>query len=549
MQPQFAAANYACEIRLKNIKEKAGRYIIFLSLRRFYHKKKYLMKLKLPKLHNQIVIALILGALFGALFNVSRSSLIIEHENKKSVVEDWERFIFYIEGEDSIAFTSSKQLEIISLFNKLKKEGKSFSVYIRNFSYEDSGLNIPAGTFTGISSIYRERTIATQIKWIGDIFIRLLMMIAIPLVLASLTVGAASLGDIRKFARIGGKTIGIYLVTTAMAIIIGLTAANLIQPGKRMAADTKERLMSVYSEDASSRLERVGDYNFIDEIVKMVPKNPFGAMANGEMLQIVFFAVLFGLMLSLISKEKAEPVIRFFDGLSEAMIYLVNIIMLIAPLGVFALIAATVSEFGFDILQTLIWYSIAVVAGLALHTYGTYALLIKFFTKLKVFNFYKGIRRVQTIGFSTSSSAATLPVNIECCQDNLKISKSITGFVLPLGATINMDGTALYQGVATIFIAQVFGIELTFVQQLTVVFTATLASIGTAPVPGVGLIMLVIILKSVGIPEEGIALILGVDRILDMCRTITNVTGDAAVSSVVASSENEINHPDYEASH
>ena len=369
-------------------------------------------------------------------------------------------------------------------------------------------------------------------------------MIAIPLVLASLTVGAASLGDIKKFARIGGKTLAFYLTTTAIAITIGLIAANLIQPGERMNVETKERLLSVYSKDVATRVESAEGYDFIQEIVKLIPKNPFAALANAEMLQIVLFALMLGLVLSLIPKSKGEPVIKFFDGLSEAMIKLVDLIMLIAPIGVFALISATVGEFGFDILQTLFWYAATVLIGLIIHTLGIYTLIVKLFSKLKIPTFYKGMRKAQTIAFSTSSSAATLPVNMECCQENLGVSKSITSFVLPLGATINMDGTALYQGVAAVFIAQVFGMDLNLMQQLTIVLTATLASIGTAPVPGVGIIMLIIVLKSVGIPEEGIALILGVDRILDMCRTITNITGDAAVAVAVASTEGEILHPD-----
>jgi Na+/H+-dicarboxylate symporter len=366
------------------------------------------------------------------------------------------------------------------------------------------------------------------------------MMIAIPLVLASLTVGAASLGDIKKFARIGGKTIAFYLVTTAVAISIGLVIANVIQPGKQVDSVTKERMLSVYSEDVSGKIEQVADYDIINMIVNLVPRNPLKALADGEMLQIVFFALLLGVVLSLIQKDKAEPVLNFFNGLSDAMIKLVDIIMFIAPLGVFALISATVAEFGFNILQTLIWYMASVMLGLFIHTAGTYSLIIKLFSKLNVVSFFRGMRKAQAIAFSTSSSAATLPVNMECVEENLGVSKSVTSFVLPLGATINMDGTALYQGVAAVFIAQVFGIELSFIQQLTIVLTATLASIGTAPVPGVGIIMLVIILKAVGIPEEGIALILGVDRILDMCRTVTNITGDAAVAVAIASSEKEI---------
>lgn len=508
------------------------------------------MKLKLPKLHNQILIALILGAVFGSLFNVSSIELKISYksnaETKVVVVKNWEKFSIISSGftTDTLTFSAHQQIEILNYFRKLNHEKDYVSVIIENYNTDESNETIKYTLITNVVSIEKEKTIATKIKWLGDIFIRLLTMIAIPLVLGSLTVGAASLGDIKRFARIGGKTIAFYLVTTSIAISIGLVVANIIQPGERMDRETKERLLSVYGSDIETRVETAESYDFIQEIVKLIPKNPFAAIANSEMLQIVIFSLLLGLVLSLIPRTKSEVVIKFFDGLSEAMIKLVNLIMKIAPIGVFALIAATVGEFGFNILQTLFWYAISVILGLALHTLGVYTLIVKLFSKLKVSTFFKGLRKAQTIAFSTSSSAATLPVNMECCQDNLGVSKSITSFVLPLGATINMDGTALYQGVAAVFIAQVFGMDLNLVQQLTIVLTATLASIGTAPVPGVGIIMLIIVLKSVGIPEEGIALILGIDRILDMCRTITNITGDAAVSVAVASTEGEILHPD-----
>ncbi|MBZ0198677.1 MAG: dicarboxylate/amino acid:cation symporter, partial [Ignavibacteriaceae bacterium] len=495
------------------------------------------MKIKLPRIHNQILIALILGAIFGAFFNVNKFSLVFsvkdEADSKTILVNNWKSIAFIINKTDivdTVEFASDSQLEIISFAAQLKKDNSEYFCQVIN----------PNGSLTeikNINSVDREKSIAEYIKWIGDIFIRLLNMIAIPLVLASLIVGAASLGDIKKFARIGGKTLAFYLTTTAIAITIGLVAANLIKPGERMGAESKARLMSAYSGESAKRIGTATDYNPLNELVNLVPKNPFSAIATSEMLQIVFFAVMVGLVLGTLKDGKAEPVIKFFDGLSSAMIKMVELIMLMAPLGVFALIAATVSQFGFDILQTLIWYSLTVVLGLSIHTLVSYPLLLKSFSKMKVSFFFKGIRPAQVIGFTTSSSAATLPVNMECCQDNLGVPKSITSFVLPLGATINMDGTALYQGVAAVFIAQVFGIELNMMQQLTIVLTATLASIGTAPVPGVGLIMLVIILRAVGIPEEGVALILGVDRILDMCRTITNITGDATAAVIVANSE------------
>ncbi|MGB9664374.1 MAG: dicarboxylate/amino acid:cation symporter, partial [Ignavibacteria bacterium] len=358
--------------------------------------------------------------------------------------------------------------------------------------------------------------------------------------LASLIVGVASLGNLKKLARIGGKTISLYLLTTAIAISIGLILGNLIQPGKQLNTQTRAELVTAYQTEVEKKVQTDIEFNLIDQVVNLVPKNVFKAMADAQMLQIVFFALMVGLALTMLSQSKSEPVIKFFDGFSDAMIKLVDLIMKIAPYGVFALISATIAEFGFEILKTLFWYIITVLAGLLIHTVFVYGGLVKFFGKMDPKIFFKGIRRAQIVAFTTSSSAATLPVNMECCEENLGISKSITSFTLPLGATINMDGTALYQGVAAIFISQVFGMNLTLGDQLVIIFTAVLASIGTAPVPGVGIIMLLIILKSVHIPEIGIALILGVDRILDMCRTVTNISGDAAISIVVAKSENQI---------
>jgi len=505
------------------------------------HNKKQ-MKFKYPSLQTQIVLALILGAIFGAIFNVSQNKLKINYKNDSGynsiTVKNWDKFRI-ISGSDSVTFTSDSQTQIINLSRNYQKEEKLFSVVITDFYNCDSKKNTKEISINNVTNLTRETTIATWIKWIGDIFIRLLNMIAIPLVLASLIVGAASLGDVKKFARIGGRTIGFYMGTTIFAITTGLVIANLIQPGEQMPTQTRDNLMSVYQEDYKQKIETQFDFEITREIVNIIPKNPIEAMAGSNMLQIVFFAVMVGLVLTMIRRDKAEPVISFFDGLSETMIRMVEVIMKIAPYGVFALIASTVSEFGFEILATLLWYSLAVLLGLFIHTFVTYAILLKIFTKIRIRTFYKGLRRAMTIGFSTSSSAATLPVTMECCQDNLGVSKSITSFVLPLGATINMDGTALYQGVAAVFIAQVFGMDLNIMRQVTIVFTAVLASIGTAPVPGVGIIMLIIILKSVGIPQEGIALILGVDRILDMCRTITNVTGDALATTVIATAEKE----------
>ena len=296
-------------------------------------------------------------------------------------------------------------------------------------------------------------------------------------------------------------------------------------------------MMAMYQDDAAARIDQDISIDVVDYFVNLVPKNVIEAMAGAEMLQIIFFALMLGIALLFIDKEKAKRVTGFFDGIAEAMIKMVDLIMLIAPYAVFALIAATISVFGFGILKTLIWYVVAVVGGLAVQTFVVYPILLKLLTRgVSLSQFYRAMRPAQLLAFTTSSSAATLPVTIEQCE-KIGAPKSVTGFVLPLGATINMDGTALYQGVAAVFIAQVFGMDLTIAQQLTIVLTATLASIGTAPVPGVGIIMLIIVLRSVGVPETGVALILGVDRILDMCRTATNVTGDATATMFVASSE------------
>lgn len=493
------------------------------------------MKFFKMKLHNQIVLALIFGAVFGAIFHIDKNLVeisFVENEVKKSEqIQNWKSFTFV--SDKPAAFFSKDQLLIIQKF-------KSFSSEER----KQIKVNVDERIFENVKSIEKVKTIAIYIKPIGDIFIRLLTMIAIPLVLASLIVGAASLGDIKRLARIGGKTISIYIVTTAFAITVGLVLANLIQPGTRMPQETKNELLATYQTDASKRIQTEVEVDVMTQIVNLVPRNPIKAMADAEMLQIVFFALLAGIALTFVRKEKQQPVVNFFDGLSDTMIKLVDLIMKIAPYGVFALIAATVGEFGFEILQTLIWYALTVLLGLFIHTVFVYGGMLKLFSKMKVRTFFKGMRRAQTIAFSTSSSAATLPVNMECCEENLGVSKGITSFTLPLGATINMDGTALYQGVAAVFIAQVYGMDLSIIEQLMIVLTAVLASIGTAPVPGVGIIMLIIVLKAVHVPEEGIALILGVDRILDMCRTVTNITGDAAVSVVIAQSEGELKKPD-----
>ena len=498
--------------------------------------------LKKFPLHTQILIALVLGTLFGAIFYVDPYLIRITYGDQKTqekeLIENWDYIFFEFPNEDiapremtSYKFDELDQIQIIKFFNKLDaKQRKALTLKVIKDDSEKE--------YTRVVALKKENTIATEIKPIGTLFIRLLSFLAIPLVIASLIVGAASLDDVKKIGRIGGRTLMIYISTTAVAITIGLTVANLVQPGKQIDDQTKQRLIGEYQEDTADKMIEELEIDIPEFIVSIVPKNPINAIAEGRMLQIVFFAVIFGITLTFV--EKRKPVISFFDGVSDTMIKMVDFIMKIAPLGVFALISATIAEFGFEIIWTLIWYILAVVVGLLLHTFVVYSSLVKVFGKLSPITFFKGIRNAQAIGFSTSSSAATLPVTFDCVERKLGINKTVSGFVLPLGATINMDGTALYQGVAAVFIAQVYGFDLTIAEQLTVVLTAVLASIGTAPVPGVGIIMLVMILQAIHVPPEGIALIIGVDRLLDMCRTITNVSGDSAVAVSVAGMEEKL---------
>ncbi|MBI4418311.1 MAG: dicarboxylate/amino acid:cation symporter [Ignavibacteriales bacterium] len=488
-------------------------------------------------LHHQILAGLVLGAIFGALFNVSKYELEIRYavdgKEESVVVPQWEKLVFA--KADTVVietFGAEDQLRIIQSFRRLSKEDKA----------RLSVLVTPAGTaestrpqkFENVRGIEKVKTVAVIIKPVGTIFIRLLMFIAIPLVLSSLIVGAASLGDIRRVGKLGGKTLALYLLTTTSAITIGLLMVNLIQPGMRLSPEVLEKLKLEFQPDIQSAIPPI---NLIDMIVNIVATNPINALASGEMLQIVFFALMIGVSLTMVAEVKAAPVIRFFDGLSETMIKMVGMIMTTAPYGVFALIAATVGEFGFDILETLVWYAATLVLGLILHVAGFLGMLAKLYSGIPIRKLFRGLREVMLVGFTTSSSGATLPVNMKACENNLGVPKKITSFVLPLGATINMDGTAMYQAVAAVFIAQVYQMDLGLAEQLSILLTAVLASIGTAPVPGVGIVMLIIVLRSVNVPEEGIALILGVDRLLDMCRTVANVVGDATVATMIAKSE------------
>jgi Na+/H+-dicarboxylate symporter len=357
--------------------------------------------------------------------------------------------------------------------------------------------------------------------------------------------GVASLNDTTKLGRIGGKSIALYLATTAIAISIGLVVVNLFAPGKGLSPEVREKLLAQYGEKATAETQRVSEISIGDQLLDIVPTNPFRALADAEMLQVVFFALLLGVALTLLSRSNpgTAHVVKVFQLLSDAIIEMVRLIMLMAPIGVFALLAAVVADLGKDpaqlgeLMQSLGGYMLTVVIALLLHFLLVYTALLKLFTKVPLRRFIKALLPAQLLAFSSSSSAATLPVTIRCVERGVGVDEEVSSFVLPLGATINMDGTGLYQGVAAVFIANALGMDLTFAQQLTIVLTAALASIGTAAVPGVGIVMLVIVLKQIDVPEAGFGLMLAVDRPLDMCRTVLNVTGDATVATVVASSE------------
>ncbi|THD67883.1 dicarboxylate/amino acid:cation symporter [Robertkochia marina] len=435
------------------------------------------------------------------------------------------------------------------------------------------------------------------LNWIapfGTIFINLLKLIAVPLVLFSIINGVANIGDPSSLGRMGGKTLLAYLITTILAVTVGLTLVNLMVPGKLV--DEQSRIDNRISYEiwaASEGLEIKDGINYLQDpaymqrakeisdisgkelqdavvnekmqtaskakeagplqpLVDIVPQNIFISLGdNGLMLQVIFFALFFGISLLFIPRDKAQPVMDFMDGVMEVFLKMVDLVMRAAPFFVFALLAGVVSQMAGDdinkvteIFKGLSWYSLAVFLGLMLMIFVVYPLIVKIFIKgISYIGFFKAISPAQTLAFSTSSSAATLPVTMECVEDNLGVDKKITSFVLPIGATVNMDGTCLYQAVAVVFLAQLHMIDLTLGQQLTIVLTATLASIGSAAVPSAGLVMLIIVLQSVGLNPAWIAIILPVDRILDMCRTVVNVTGDATVSSLIAKSEGMLNYP------
>ena len=411
-------------------------------------------------------------------------------------------------------------------------------------------IGMVAGIFVGyIYNVAGLADLTVYTDWIGTIFINLVKMVVIPLVVVSLVLGAASLGDVGKIGKMGAKAFGFFTLTTAIAVIIGLGVGNLFQPGAGLPEDKRESLIAEYSDAAEKKTKSGEAVEFRDKstaeklfglLISFVPTNPLRAMTNEQMLGVIFFSLFLGICITLIDPEKAGFLIKFFDGLNDAVIKMVTLAMETAPYGVFALMLGVVAKLGLSILAPLAWYAVALIVGLILHIIITHFSFINFYVRQSPLMFIRAIKEAIVMAFSTSSSSATLPISMNLAQTNLGVSREVSSFVLPLGATINMDGTALYQAVAALFIAQVFGMELGVTEQLTIILTATLASVGAAGVPGAGMITLALVLTTLNIPEAGIALIFGLDRFLDMCRTVVNIIGDLTLTAVMAKSEGEI---------
>jgi Na+/H+-dicarboxylate symporter len=410
-------------------------------------------------------------------------------------------------------------------------------------------IGMVTGILFGLGMISIDGGAVFVSNWInpfGNIFVKLLKLIAVPLIIASLVKGISDLKDISKFKNIGLRTISIYIGTTVIAITIGLLLVNLVKPGDGISEETINKLTETYANSGgvqsklqeASNQKNTGPLQFLED---MVPDNALRAMSdNTSMLQVIFFTIFLGISMLLIGEKRSKPLKDFFDSLNEVVLKMVDLIMLSAPYAVFALLSnVVVSSDDPDLLLALLKYALTVVAGLLIMV-TFYMVLISIFTKKNPLWFLKQLSPAQLLAFSTSSSAATLPVTMERVEEHIGVDKEVSSFVLPVGATINMDGTSLYQAVAAVFIAQALNFDLTFADQLTIVLTALLASIGSAAVPGAGMVMLVIVLESIGFPADklaiGLALIFAVDRPLDMCRTVINVTGDATVAALVAKS-------------
>lgn len=390
------------------------------------------------------------------------------------------------------------------------------------------------------------RGFAIAIKPLGNAFINLLVMVVVPLIMASLIVGTASLGDLRKLGRIGAKTVGFYLFATALAVSFGLGAGLLLGPGTGMDEEIRDQMVSEYAEDASARVDQAiaqrPKTSILEFLVRIIPRNPFKAMADTDFLGIIFFALFFGITLTLLAEEKRKPILDVLNSVNDAMIMMVKLVMKVAPIGVFALIASVSAQFGYQVLLPLLKYVTIALGTMVVYSMVFYPPILRM-VGMPPLLFFKRYYEVMLFAFSTSSSNATLPLNLQVTKQDLGVSSDVASFVLPLGATVNMNGTAIYQGVSVIFIAQVAGWDLTTADLLTVIVMATLASIGAAGVPGIGMVTLTLVLTQLGIDLTWIAMVVGVERILDMTRTAVNVTGDTVCAVFVAKTEGELNIP------
>lgn len=378
-------------------------------------------------------------------------------------------------------------------------------------------------------------------QFIADLFIRCLRFVAVPIVLFSLISGAAGLGNFKTLGRIGGRTVALFLVTAVFAVVLGLVLANVFKPGASISAETRQLLMAGQEQAAQASIANAQKISGVwAMLLELVPRNPFDALARGDMLQTITFALVVGMGLTLLPRERAGPVVAMFETLNEVMIGVVHALMRVAPVAVFCLIVPVVARLGTDVLQALALYCVVFAGGLAVLLFIEYPLLVKLLGRYPLGRFFRGMTPAMLTAFSTSSSAATLPVTMDCVQERLGVSKRVTSFTCSVGATINMDGTALYLAMAAVFIAQLYGIELSFAQQSTIVLTAVLAAIGSPGLPSASIVFLVVILEDLNIPPAGIAVILGVDALLDRLRTVVNVAGDAVAAVVIGRAEGEI---------
>lgn len=411
-------------------------------------------------------------------------------------------------------------------------------------------LGLLAGAITGVTvnlltggGPVTQRVVSLVTEPIGKMWLSALIMIVIPLIISTLSLGVAGLGSLRRLGRIGIITIVSFLCLTAASAILGLALMNFFQPGRGLDAAVKARLLETYKGQSAGAMGLSGGTLGIDLLVKIVPRNPVQAAANGDMLAIIFFALMIGVAITTISAERTEPMVKFLDSLGHITVAIIHLVMKVAPIGVFCLIFSVTARFGFHLLINLLQYVLTVVGGLVIFQFLGYSLILTLVSKYPPLEFFRKIRIVMITAFSTSSSNATLPTTLETSEENLGIPPEIGGFVLPLGATMNMNGTSLYEGATVLFLAQVFGVHLSLGTQVVVVLLAVLTAIGTAGIPGGSIPLLMMVLGMVGVPMEGIAIILGVDRILDMCRTTLNVTGDLVTATIVSRFEGVVLRP------